>query len=180
MLEIIPSNKTTLTDDQVNRLYDLMIHAYAVTEKEIWGENYFRMSKEEYITLVNGGRVLVAWIDGRIVGSVYFYPISNQVYGFGLLNADFSESGKGIGRALIRESEKAARDQGAETMQLEILKARDLLVPVKEQLAKWYLAQGYSFLGTHDFLELKPDKVKKAKTMVNPSVFDVYTKDLTK
>lgn len=180
MIEIKPCDITKLNQEQIDRLYDLMIYAYAQTEVEIWGENYSRMSKGEYISLLEGDNILIAWEDNQIVGSIYLYRISKGVFGFGLLNADFSESGKGIGRSLIAAAEKVAIERGANMMQLEILKARDVDVPVKNLLSKWYMAQGYTFIGTHDFLALKPDKVEKAKTMVNPSVFDVYTKELTK
>ena len=178
MVEIKPCLYTQLSRDQINRLYDLMLHAYSVTEVEIWGENYARMSKEEYVSLLQGNSVHIAWIKGEIVGSIYFYPISDEVFGFGLLNADFAESGKGIGRALIAAAEHSAFERGAKSMQLEILKPRDLEVPFKDRLSKWYINQGYTFTGTYGFVELKPDKAEKAKKMVNPSVFDVYSKAL--
>lgn len=178
MVEIKPCVYAELSRDQINRLYDLMLHAYSVTEVEIWGENYARMSKEEYVSLLQGNNIHIAWIEGKIVGSIYFYPIDKEVFGFGLLNADFSESGKGIGRALIAAAERSAFEQGASSMQLEILKPRDIEVPFKHQLSAWYINQGYIFNGTYDFVELKPDKAEKAKKMVNPSVFDVYSKAL--
>lgn len=174
----VVTNKSLSKDDQ-DRLYDLMIYAYEQTETEIWGDNYKRMSREEYQAIMDSPYFHIAYIEDKIVGSVYYYPIHGSTFGFGLLNADFSESGKGIGKALIASIEEAAKLEGADTMQLEILRPESIDVPFKNQLAKWYKKQGYQFVGTYSFLDLKPDKSEKVKNMVNPSVFDVYKKALT-
>lgn len=179
MIEVLPSNNSELSPLQKNQLYQLMIDAYALTEKEIWGENYSRIGKEEFDELVGSDAVLIAWMDGQIVGSIYYYPLTDNTYGFGLLNADFKLTGRGIGRELIAAAERYAKTAGAAKMKIEILRPRDLVVPFKERLKNWYSALGYKHTETIDFLTYKPHRSEKAKRMVNPSVFDIYVKELS-
>ena len=167
-----------LSHDDLKRMHGLLLHAYAVTEIEIWGENYVRMSLEEFTSLVEKGEIILAEIDGEIVGSINVYPLRKDTFVFGLLSADFSKKGLGIGRALIAAAEKHAKDKGAKTMALEILKPRDFEVPVKNVLRDWYERLGYVFTEAMLFEERKPDKVEKAKLLKVPSVFDCYEKPL--
>lgn len=171
-----PARKEELSDKDIKRLHGLLLYAYEVTEIEIWGENYVRMSLEEFTSLVEQGEIILAQIDNEIVGSIHVYPLSEDTFAFGLLSADFNKKGLGIGRALIASAEEHARSKGAQKMALEILKPRDFEVPVKNVLRDWYERLGYIFVEAMLFEERKPDKVDKAKLLKVPSVFDCYEK----
>jgi GNAT superfamily N-acetyltransferase len=178
MIKTISSKDLKLTSEQIERLYSLMIFAYARTEIEIWGHDYIRMNKDKYLEILKEDGFLIALINNQIVGSVYVYPLSDTEYGFGLLNADFALAGKGIGSSLVQAAEKYAKQKGAQTIKIEILRPKDFVVSSKEILKEWYLKFNYSFVETIDFLTLKPTEIEKSKRMVNPSVFDMYQKDL--
>jgi len=159
--------------------YQILIDAYARTEVEIWGENYNRISKEEYSRLIEKGEVYFAYMAEEVVGCIQISPISASTYTFGLLAVSESKSGLRIGRELIKTAEQIARTNDANIIEIEILKAENILVEMKQVLADWYIRQGYKYYATNSFLALKPDKVDKAKNLVNPSVFDQYRKVLT-
>ncbi|MDX2359479.1 MAG: GNAT family N-acetyltransferase [Crocinitomicaceae bacterium] len=168
-----------LSEADVDRLYEIMRHAYAVTEVEIWGPNYTRMPKEEFRTLIVQEQIIAARLNEKLVGSIYTYPLTDTVWAFGLFSADFAYKGLGIGRALIKAAElHAVNEANASCMELEILKPRDFKVPVKVALKEWYERLGYEFLETVSFEERKPTKAEKAKNFLVPCVFDCYCKDL--
>lgn len=167
-----------LSQQQIERMYQLMIDAYAATEVAIWGTNYLRMPFQEYMGLVEKKEVLCAQINGVIVGTLHCYPSGKDRYGFGLLAADFSKKGLGIGRKLIATAEEYARSKGANYMALEILRPRDFELEVKTQLHEWYTRLGYELNASMSFVERKPDKVEKALLLLVPSVFDCYEKAL--
>lgn len=167
-----------MTQPEIIRTHEILCHAYAVTEIEIWGENYLRISLEEFIELIRKGEVILARIDNKIVGSIHTFKLGADAFSFGLLSVDFAQKGKGIGRKLILEAEKRAIDSGATFMELEILKPRDTEVPIKKVLHDWYLRLGYVYTETFSFIERKPDKHEKAKKLIAPAVFDCYRKRL--
>jgi len=162
---------TELSELDLQRMHGILQHAYAVTEVEIWGENYSRMSLEEFISLVKKGEIILAKINNETVGSIHVYPLSKDVYAFGLLSADFTKKGLGIGRSLISAAEEFAKNN-------EILKPRDFEVPVKLILHDWYERLGYTYITSMLFEERKPNKTEKAKQLKVPSVFDCYEKSL--
>ncbi len=172
------ASTSEMTPEEIGRMYDLLIRAYALTEVEIWGENYVRMSLEEYIEHIHAGEVLVARISRIVVGTIHVYRNGPDSFGFGLLAADFDRMGMGIGRTLIEAAESIARKAGAKRMTLEILRPRDFALPVKQQLDAWYRRQGYSLTESMSFTERKPDKAEKAKGLIVPAVFDCYEKQL--
>ena len=47
-ISIQRTSLNTLSQSDLKQQYELLIHAYAETEKEIWGDNYVRVSLEEY------------------------------------------------------------------------------------------------------------------------------------
>lgn len=167
-----------LPKKEVARLYEIMREAYAKTERDLWGENYVRISRGDFESILQQGKLLVARIDTKVVGSLYFYPIDELRYGFGILSADPAYHGKGIGRALISAAEEQAVSSGAAFMQLEILRPEHFEIPSKTVLKKWYERQGYRVISTIRFEELKPDKKEKAEQLLVPAYFDCYEKSL--
>lgn len=99
----------SLTETEIKNLYNLMINAYAQTESEIWSENYKRLSLEEYEQVLQNGDVYIALEDNLIVGSISVYHVTDDTFGFGLLNTDFDQLGKGIDSLLVSAAEEHAR-----------------------------------------------------------------------
>ena len=44
MITIELANAHLLSTAELNRMHALLVDAYAITEKEIWGDNYSRLS----------------------------------------------------------------------------------------------------------------------------------------
>ena len=58
MIRIAKIEKNKLSKRTLDRMYSILIDAYARTETDVWGENYIRISKEEFTKLVIRGEVL--------------------------------------------------------------------------------------------------------------------------
>jgi GNAT superfamily N-acetyltransferase len=173
--------RTVSTEDSKNdiqRFYDIMIHGYAVTEVEIWGVEYKRMFSDEFEAIISKGELLGAWIDGVPVGSIHVYGLTDNTCAFGLFSVDFDFKGKNIGRKLIVAAEEQARKNGADFMELEILRLKNKELEVKQRLNDWYVRLGYELISTTDFVNRKPDKAEKVKNFIAPSVFDFFRKSL--
>lgn len=155
-----------------------MIHGYQVTEVEIWGENYLRMSQEEFYEVIQSGELIGAWVDHVPVGSIHTYKLREDAFAFGLFSVDFDFKGQNIGRRLITQAEQKAKSEGASFMELEILRLKNKELPEKQHLKEWYERLGYQHIETLDFVQRKPDKAEKVKNFIAPSVFDCYRKRL--
>ncbi len=177
MITILKADKG-INEVDFDRAYDILIYAYAQTEAEIWGENYSRISKEDFKEIVNYGEVFLAYKKEQVVGCVRLFKVNSVTFSFGLFAVDFSIKGEGIGRKLVEFIEKEAVKSGASFMEIEILKARDIRVQSKIDLHEWYTRLGYVFFGTDSFVALKPMEAEKAEKLINPTVFDQYRKSL--
>jgi len=178
MIEIAFADIETLSDDEISAAFDIMRHAYRVTEVEIWGDTYSRIGLDKFVSFIKRGEIIIARFDGEIVGSIYTYRLHENAFSFGLLSADFDKKGLGIGRKLIEAAEDHALKCGAEYMEIEILRAKNFDIPSKVLLHKWYLRQGYVFLESLNFVVRKPEESAKAVRLLVPSVFDCYRKVL--
>lgn len=179
MITIELANTHLLSIDDLNRTHALLVHAYAITEKEMWGDNYSRLSLEEFKVLIAANEVYLARLEKEIVGSIHVSRLDDESFGFGLLSADFERKGLGIGRKLIEKVEKHAVSKNAKFMKIEILRPSNVDLPQKIQLDEWYRRQGYIFLNSMSFEERKPTKAEKALALITPSQFDCYEKVLT-
>lgn len=171
-------NIEALKKDAFNRMYSILIHAYAKTESEIWGPNYVRISEKDFVDIIKRGEVYGAFIKGTIVGSVRLFKKDQQLFSFGLLSADFNLKGIGIGGALVDYIENVAQKEGGSYMQIEILRAIEADVPFKKALKTWYTRLGYKYIKSAGFAELKPENAEKAGKLIQPCVFDCYQKVL--
>ncbi|HIP33045.1 MAG TPA: N-acetyltransferase [Crocinitomicaceae bacterium] len=176
---IIEQAKCKIDSEEFNTMYSILINAYAQAELEIWGENYFRISKEEYQILIEKKEVFFAKKDNVIVGCIHFHKIITETYSFGLLAVDFNYKGLGIGRVLINHVENIAKNNGAQYMELVILKAKNFDIENKTILKNWYQRLGYGYKSSHTFLEIEPKRIEKSKKLITPSIFDFYRKNLT-
>lgn len=173
IMDIRSAQNANLTERK--KLYEILRIAYALTEIEVWGENYVRINFEDFNKLIEKDEIIAAWLNDEPVGSIHTYPRSADTWSFSLLSADFDKKGNGIGQALIDAAENRAKSRGGKYMQLEILRPRDMEVPFKLRLDAWYRKLGYQFTHAEDFSKVKPIK---ANNLVNPCNFDYYKKSL--
>lgn len=176
MIKIKSTNTVKLNEQQIVRLHDIIRIAYEKTEEEIWGKNYVRIFLDDFKVLVDKGEILVAFLDGEIVGGVHAYKRNEGVYAFSLLGVDFDYGGKGIGTQLIKSVEALAIKNGANKVNIEILRVKSTQVSHKVRLANYYKRLGYEYTHSEDCACLIPEW--KYKKLHEPSNFDFYTKKL--
>lgn len=178
MIKIEGASLSSLTNTELVRTHSLLVYAYAITEKEIWGENYSRLNLDEFKELIEANEIFIARLDEEIVGSIHVSRLDNESFNFGLLSVDFARKGLGIGRKLIETVENHAIEQNAKFMKIEVLRPSTIELPQKKVLDEWYRRQGYVFTESMSFVERKPDKAVKALALITPSQFDCYEKVL--
>jgi GNAT superfamily N-acetyltransferase len=179
--------------DVVARLTDLVNRVYAVAEAGLWVEGAARTTAAEMAGLIAAGEIAVArhdrhdghgvhgeqeghdGHDGAIVGSVRIQRIDDGLGEFGMLVADPTRRGAGIGRDLVAFAEDWCRGQGHAVMQLELLVPRDWTHPEKEFLDAWYTRIGYRPVRTGGFEESYPHL---APLLATPCDFVIYHKPL--
>jgi ribosomal protein S18 acetylase RimI-like enzyme len=162
-------------DGAVAEVTDLVNRVYAVAEEGLWRAGAARTTPAETREYVRAGQVAVTRLDGRIVGSVRIQRLDEGVGEFGMLAADPAHRGVGIGRALIRFAERLIREDGRETMQLELLVPKTWTHPGKKLLHDWYTRLGYRVVRTGDIDERYP---ALAPLLATPCDFVVYHKKL--
>ncbi|MBF4571193.1 GNAT family N-acetyltransferase [Herbiconiux sp. VKM Ac-1786] len=141
----------------VERLVEIVNHAYAVGEAGMWVAGTKRVGVEELRGLIRASEIVAARVDDRVVGCVRVHRLDEAVWGFGMLAADSSVHGTGVGRALVAAAEEHARSAGAAEMQLELLVPGDRVQESKVRLADWYSRAGYRAVDSRDFAEDFPD-----------------------
>lgn len=175
MLTIYSAKQKNLSAKEFTTLYNIIVKAYAVTESEMWGENYVRVSEKSFKEFIEKDEVLVAFLNNEVVGGLRFYEAEKGVFSFGLFGADFSKSRMGIGKILIERVEEEAKKKGAKKIKIEILRPQKFEIPIKVILADWYQRLGYVYSHSVDFEKVFPEK---AKGILAPCNFDYYVKDL--
>ena len=103
------------TADDVARLTDLVDAAYGHYVERIGGRP--RPITDDYTDVVQTKRVTVAERDGEIVGVVVL-EVSDQQFTVDNVAVDPAHRGTGVGRALLRHAEAAARDAGRDAIYL--------------------------------------------------------------
>ncbi len=125
-------------------LTDLINRVYKVAEEGLWRDSASRTTISELTGLITAGQIAVAREEGhRVVGAVCIQQLSDDIGEFGMLVCAPERRGTGIGRALVDFAERHCVDQGARTMQLELLVPRNWTHPVKEFSHGWYQRLGY-------------------------------------
>jgi GNAT superfamily N-acetyltransferase len=161
--------------DNIRRLSDLINEVYDDAESGMWKRKGTRTNPAEVERLLRAQAVILAEIDGALVGSVNVNRMSDGVGEFGMLVADRKYRGEGIGSALVKHAEKWARDQASHTMRLEILTPRHWTHPSKEFLRQWYSRNGYAPQTTEPFESMYPELVPELATECD---FTVWHKSL--
>ncbi len=159
----------------MSALSDLVNRVYAVAEDGLWLDGAARTSPAEVSRLTRAREIVVARLDGHIVGSVRVQHVSGELSELGMLVAAPRWRGAGVGAALVRFAEQHSRAEGRHVMQLELLVPREWSHPSKEFLAGWYGRLGYRLVRVDTVDEAHPDLAPRLAT---PCDFRVYHKDL--
>ena len=175
MITVLSSAEYQFTPEERDELFEIMRDAYARTEREVWGENYVRLSQPEFNQLIDEGSIFGAKLDDQIVGTIYLKKVSDAERSFSLFGVHSKAEGRGIGSRLIEAVEDQARMEGAEGMIIDILRVRDTEVASKKRLRTWYEKQGYEFTHTENFQDRIPHRAHNLKA---PSIFECFRKRL--
>lgn len=167
--------ESDLGADNIKRLSDLINEVYDEAESGMWKRKGTRTNPAEVERLLRAQALILAEIDGVLVGSVNVNLMSGGVGEFGMLVADRKYRGKGIGSALVKHAEKWAREHACHTMRLEILTPRHWTHPSKNFLRQWYSRIGYAPQTTEPFESMYPELVPELATECD---FTVWHKSL--
>jgi GNAT superfamily N-acetyltransferase len=159
----------------VERLSGLINEVYDDAESGMWKRRGTRTNPAEVERLLRDRALILAEIDGLVVGSVNVNLLGDGVGEFGMLVADRRFRGVGIGSALVEQAEKWARRQGCHTMRLEILSPRHWTHPSKTFLKQWYSRIGYAPHATEPLEAMHPELVPDLATECD---FTVWHKSL--
>lgn len=174
-IEMLPS--AAASDDQLVAGPTALINqVYEVAEAGIWVDGAARTTHAEVADLVAAGEIAVARDpDGELVGSVRIQRLGNGLGEFGMLVAGPGRRGTGIGRELVRFAERRSAENGAHTMQLELLVPRDWTHPAKKFLDEWYTRIGYRVVRRG---ALEDNYPHLAPLLATPCDFMIYHKPL--
>ena len=112
--------ESDLGADKIKRLSDLINEVYDEAESGMWKRKGTRTNPGEVDRLLRAQGLILAEIDGVLVGSVNVNLMGEGVGEFGMLVADHNYRGQGIGSALVEHAERWAREHTCHTMRLEI------------------------------------------------------------
>ncbi|WP_084000505.1 GNAT family N-acetyltransferase [Actinomadura kijaniata] len=153
----------------------LVNRVYAVAEEGLWRAGAARTTPPEVAGLIRQGEIVVARLDGRIVGCVRVQALDERVGEFGMLAADPAHRGHGIGRRLVDFAERLSRERGLTTMRLELLVPTRRPHPGKRALHAWYTRLGYRVIRNGAIEEQYPEL---AALLAVPCDYVIYHKDL--
>jgi GNAT superfamily N-acetyltransferase len=168
---------TGAADDEglVAALARVINRAYALGEDGLWVEGTTRTSPAQVAELVRSGGMLVATLDGEVVGCGFVRPLDATTLDLGLISASPEHRGIGVGREIVRSAEALARTRGVTTMQLELLVPQGWVHPQKERLRAWYTRLGYETVRSAPFEEIA---THSASELATPCEFLVFRKAL--
>src|SRR5262245_6797212 len=168
--------ESDLGADNIKRLSDLINEVYDDAESGMWKRAGTRTNPADVERRLRARALILAEIDGVLVGSVNVTLLSDGVAEFGMLVADPNYRGQGIGSALVAHAEKWAREHACHTMRLEVLAPRHWTHPNKNFLWRWYARLGYAPETTEPFEWMYPELVPELATECD---FTVWYKSLT-
>jgi len=164
-----------LEASKIKQLMDLINAVYDDAETGMWKRLGTRTNPGEVERLLRNQALILAELDGMLVGAVNVNLMNDGIGEFGMLVADLNQRGKGIGSALVDRAEHWARGMACHTMRLELLTPRNWIHPSKEFLKQWYSRIGYTPQASEPFETLHPELVPELATECD---FTVWHKSL--
>ena len=122
--------------------------AFRVERVFVYGD---RTNTDQISAMFQTGTFLLAEIASQPLGCVYLELRGDRAY-FGLLSVDPVHQHQGMGRELVGEAERRARDAGCNFMDILIVNVRTELIPI-------YARMGYVESGTAPFPANVPTKI---------------------
>jgi len=159
----------------VSEITKLINKVYSEAEKGMWtNPNRTRTTECEigFLAAVEG--IVVARIDGQLVGCVHISSIDETTWEFGMLAVKAEYQNQGIGGALIGYAEYLAGCAGMQMMQLKVLVPK-LVQSSKESLKHWYMRKGYKLKSCASFEEYNP---RDAVLLAVECDFPIFSKKL--
>ena len=162
-------------DEAIKHVVDLINRVYDDAESGMWRRPGTRTNPDQVRQLLREKRLILAELNGVIVGSVNVNLLDEMVAEFGMLVADPDHRGLGIGSMLLKAAEEWARSMNRRTMRLELLTPRSWTHPSKEFLKGWYKRIGYAPEFTEPFEKMYPELISELATDCD---FTVWHKQL--
>jgi GNAT superfamily N-acetyltransferase len=159
----------------ISALTSLVNEVYAEAEDGLWVDGTNRTSAADIAEFAKAGELATAVLDERLLGCIRIQRLNDEIGEFGMLAADPSYRGIGIGRELVGFAEQRARDWGCSIMQLEVLFPRLWRHPSKDFLDQWYRRIGYAVTQTEDFSKYYRDL---SSLLATPCDFRIYHKNI--
>jgi GNAT superfamily N-acetyltransferase len=156
----------------VERLSRLVNEVYDDAESGMFRRRGTRTHPARIEALLRARSLILAELDGELVGSVNVDLPEEGVGEFGMLVADLRCRGLGIGSALVERAEAWAREQGCHTMRLQLLTPRTWQHPSKEFLKGWYSRLGYRPRASEPFERAYPELVPELATECDFTVWE--------
>jgi GNAT superfamily N-acetyltransferase len=160
----------------VAAIAELVNGVYEVAEAGLWVKGARRTNRQEVADLVAHGEIVTARTGDRIAGVVRIHRLDDETAEFGMLAADPTQRGHGVGRALVEFAEHWAVARGFAGMQLELLVPTAWEHPSKVFLRDWYTRIGYREVRNTHLRDLYPEL---APLLAAECDLIVYRKTLT-
>jgi N-acetylglutamate synthase-like GNAT family acetyltransferase len=110
-----------------------------------------RTNPDQIEAMFQTGTFLLAEISGQLAGCTYLELRGDRAY-FGLLSVHPSQQRHGVGRELVKEVERRAKQAGCGVMDILTVNVRRDLIPIYERM-------GYALSGIAPFPEHVPTKI---------------------
>ena len=140
----------------MSSLATMVNDAYTRADAGLWAGPFERTNTDELVRHTRDGELAVARAGRDVVGCVRVRAVDDATAEFGLLAADLTRRGAGIGRELVRFAEQVGRAASRTVMELELMAPRDGPHPAKDFLATWYGRLGYRMVGRSDLATVHP------------------------
>lgn len=145
---------------------------YFQNEKEFWEKEYYRISKDDCITLIKKKELFVLANQKEILG---FVCIKNSLddLSFSMLTVIEKYQKNGLGNLILKHIIEKAEADDFKTISLEILCPKNWEHPQKEFLIKWYEKMEFNYTRSFLFESLYPSHKKFMKCDL---IFKAFTK----
>jgi ribosomal protein S18 acetylase RimI-like enzyme len=116
-------------------------------------------------------RILVVEDGDRLVGCISLKSLTRTVWYFSMLGVHPEVQARRVGRFILAEAEKIAVSEGADTMRMTVISAR-------ESLIEWYVRRGY--VRTGEIVPFPYDDPSVGRPMRADLTLSVFEKHLSR